>query len=168
MRRTPRGRDGGIGHTRWATHGHPTETNAHPHLDCAGAIAVVHNGIIENHAELAARLRAGGHILRSDTDTEVLAHLIEEEMAAGRAPGRRRRAPRCARSRGAFSIAVVAAASRATIVAARRVSPLIVGHGRRRRPSASCVGHPRVLEHTRDLWSLDDDQVAELRPGSCG
>src|SRR5580692_4223936 len=79
----PAGVTAGIGHTRWATHGHPTEMNAHPHLDCSGRVAVVHNGIIENWRELAARLVASGHVLASDTDTEMFAHLVEEEMAAG-------------------------------------------------------------------------------------
>src|ERR1700735_3647085 len=73
----------GIGHTRWATHGHPTVDNAHPHLDCTGRLAVIHNGIIENHAALRTDLVAGGHTMRSATDTEVVAHLIEDHMAAG-------------------------------------------------------------------------------------
>jgi glucosamine--fructose-6-phosphate aminotransferase (isomerizing) len=75
----------GIGHTRWATHGRPSEQNAHPHFDCRGRIAVVHNGIIENHAELSARLVADGHVMASETDTEVVAHLIEHEVLAGAA-----------------------------------------------------------------------------------
>src|SRR5579872_3925500 len=75
--------EAGIGHTRWATHGHPTEANAHPILDCTATLAVVHNGIIENWRELAERLRAEGHVFTSDTDTEVIAHLVESERAAG-------------------------------------------------------------------------------------
>ena len=86
----------GIGHTRWATHGHPTETNAHPILDCTGDVAVVHNGIIENWRELAERLRDEGHTFVSDTDTEVIAHLVERELSAGRR-WPTRCVPRCAR-----------------------------------------------------------------------
>src|SRR5580698_6302516 len=79
----PAGPSAGIGHTRWATHGHPTVDNAHPHLDCTGRLAVIHNGIIENHAALRTDLVAGGHTMRSATDTEVVAHLIEDHMARG-------------------------------------------------------------------------------------
>ena len=84
----PTGHAAAIGHTRWATHGGPTAENAHPHIDCTGRLALIHNGIIENHAELRAELEAAGHTLVSATDTEVLAHLIEQEMAGGATPGR--------------------------------------------------------------------------------
>ena len=146
----PRTRPGrpsaGIGHTRWATHGRPTEENAHPHADCTGRLALVHNGIIENHVELADELIAAGHHLESATDTEVLAHLIESQLAATRPtawPGPS--APRCGRVRGAFAIAVVHADEPDVIVAARRVSPLILGLADGRRlPGVGHPGHPRA------------------------
>ncbi len=116
----------GIGHTRWATHGHPTVDNAHPHLDCTGRLAVIHNGIIENHAALRAELVAGGHTMCSATDTEVVAHLIEGHMAHGLPLAEATRAALGA-VRGAFSIAVVHADEPDTIVAARRSTPLILG-----------------------------------------
>ena len=157
----------GIGHTRWATHGHPTESNAHPILDCTGNVAVVHNGIIENWRELAEQLRAEGHTFVSDTDTEVIAHLVET-----RARGRRRRSPtrcgpRCARSAGAFALAVVCAGEPGTIVAGRRVSPLIIGMGDGDDGEGLLASDiPALLGRTRRFWVLDDDQVVELRPGS--
>jgi glucosamine--fructose-6-phosphate aminotransferase (isomerizing) len=160
------GATAGIGHTRWATHGHPTETNAHPHLDCSGRVAVVHNGIIENWRELSARLRDGGHILDSDTDTEMFAHLVEEEMASGASLANAVRSA-LREVRGAFALAVVAASEPGTIVAARRVSPLVVGMGEGDSPLGLLASDiPALLGHTRRFWVLDDDQVVELRPGS--
>jgi glutamine---fructose-6-phosphate transaminase (isomerizing) len=161
----PRGTTSGIGHTRWATHGGPTEGNAHPHVDCARGLALVHNGIIENHLELADELVAGGHRLESETDTEVLAHLIEEAMGehpeAG-LPGAVRSA--LTRVRGAFSLAVVCAGEPDLIVASRRVSPLLMGVSADAAFLASDI--PALLGLTRDFFLLEDDQVAELRPGS--
>ncbi|MGH9018873.1 MAG: glutamine--fructose-6-phosphate transaminase (isomerizing), partial [Acidimicrobiales bacterium] len=162
----PSGVTAGIGHTRWATHGHPTEVNAHPHLDCSGRVAVVHNGIIENWRELAARLESAGHVLASDTDTEVFAHLVEEEMAAGAPLANAVRAT-LREVRGAFAVAVVAAAEPGTIIGARRVSPLVVGMGDGDTPTGLLASDiPALLGHTRRFWVLDDDQVVELRPGS--
>src|ERR1017187_8981905 len=115
----PVGHGAGIGHTRWATHGHPTPENAHPHLDCTGRLALIHNGIIENHAALRADLLADGHIMTSATDTEVMAHLIERHLARGLTLTEATRAALHA-VRGAFSIAVVHADEPDTIVAARR------------------------------------------------
>jgi glucosamine--fructose-6-phosphate aminotransferase (isomerizing) len=156
----------GIGHTRWATHGHPTENNAHPHLDCTGTVAVVHNGIIENWRELAARLVASGHVLASDTDTEVFAHLVEEEMAGGASLANAVRST-LREVRGAFALAVVAASEPGTIVGARRVSPLVVGMGDGDEPMGLLASDiPALLGRTRRFWVLDDDQVVELRPGS--
>jgi len=160
----------GIGHTRWATHGHPTEENAHPIMDCSGRVAVVHNGIIENWRELSARLAADGHVRTSDTDTEVFAHLIEEELASGASLADAVRST-LREVRGAFALAVVCAGEPGTIVASRRVSPLIVGmcEGEDGEPSGAAVlasDVPALLGRTRRLWVLEDDQVVELRPGS--
>jgi glutamine---fructose-6-phosphate transaminase (isomerizing) len=153
----------GIGHTRWATHGPPSERNAHPHLDCHGTVALVHNGIIENHAELAEHLVASGHRFASDTDSEVLAHLIEDQMAAGSDLAAAVRAV-LHEVRGAFALGVVTSADPELIVAARRVSPLIIGRAEGATYLASDV--PALLGHTRDLLVLEDDQLAELRPGA--
>jgi glucosamine--fructose-6-phosphate aminotransferase (isomerizing) len=158
----PVGRSTGIGHTRWATHGHPTEANAHPHLDCTGRLALIHNGIIENHADLSAELEAAGHRLVSDTDTEVLAHMVEAGMAGGASLTDAVRAA-LSRVRGAFAVAVVHADQPDLVVAARRVSPLVVGLTDGSALLASDI--PALLGRTRRLFALEDDQVAELRPG---
>ncbi|MGO9458475.1 MAG: glutamine--fructose-6-phosphate transaminase (isomerizing) [Acidimicrobiales bacterium] len=159
----PAGRRTAIGHTRWATHGSPTPENAHPHLDCTGRLAVVHNGIIENHTELAGELVARGHRLVSETDTEVLAHLLEEEVAAGRPLAEALRAV-VARLRGSFSVAAVSADEPTAIVAARRAAPLVVGIDGSSALLASDI--PALLGRTRRLFALDDDQLAELGPGT--
>ncbi|MEX1287805.1 MAG: glutamine--fructose-6-phosphate transaminase (isomerizing), partial [Acidimicrobiia bacterium] len=147
----------GIGHTRWATHGPPTEANAHPHVDCTGTVAVVHNGIIENHAKLRDELIIAGHEFRSDTDTEVIAHLIESmvdrPLAAAVAEVMRR-------AEGALAIAVVRTDLPDVIVAARRGSPLVVGIGDGEGFVASDI--PAILEHTRDIVVVDDDRVAVI------
>ncbi len=161
----PPGVTAGIGHTRWATHGRPTDENAHPHLDCTGRLALIHNGIIENHDELGHELVAAGHRLVSETDTEVLAHLIESNLAAepgGGLAGAVRAA--ISRVRGSFAIAVVWADQPDLIVAARRVSPLLMGINDGAAFLASDI--PAILGLTRDFFVLEDDQVAELRPGS--
>ena len=153
----------GIVHTRWATHGQPNETNAHPHLDCSGAVAIVHNGIIENHLELAESLVAQGHVLASETDTEVLAPLIEDRLRDGvDLEEAVRRA--LAVVRGAFALVVMSSAEPDLIVAARRISPLIVGVTEQASFLASDI--PALLDRTRDLIALEDDQLAVLRPGS--
>jgi glutamine---fructose-6-phosphate transaminase (isomerizing) len=153
----------GIGHTRWATHGHPTPENAHPHLDCTGRLAIIHNGIIENHAVLRAQLIAEGHTITSATDTEVIAHLIEGHMAAGLPlTGATREALRAVR--GAFSIAVVHAEAPDTIVAARRSTPLILGLNDGVALLASDI--PALLGHASELYALADDQLAVLTPGA--
>ncbi len=156
----------GIGHTRWATHGHPTEANAHPVLDCTGDVAVVHNGIIENWRELAEKLREEGHTFVTDTDTEVIAHLVERELSGGDSLADAVRAT-LREVRGAFAIAVVCAGEPGTIVAARRVSPLIIGMGDGDSGEGLLASDiPALLGRTRRFWVLDDDQIVVLRPGS--
>ncbi|GAB4284146.1 MAG: glutamine--fructose-6-phosphate transaminase (isomerizing) [Coriobacteriia bacterium] len=151
----------GIGHTRWATHGAPTEANAHPHADCTGRIAIVHNGIIENYSELREELAATGHVLRSDTDTETVAHLIESYYT-GDITEAVRRAVR--RLDGSYALAVVHADEPETIVAARKDSPLIVGAGTGENIVASDI--PAVLEYTRDVLVLEDGDVATVTAGT--
>ena len=153
----------GIGHTRWATHGGPTEHNAHPHTDCTGALALVHNGIIENHVELGDELVSAGHDLRSETDTEVLAHLIEASMAAGAGLADAVRAA-LARVEGSFAVAAVHASDPELIVAGRRASPLVAGRTDDSGLVASDI--PALLAATREVYVIDDDQIVEVRPGS--
>jgi glucosamine--fructose-6-phosphate aminotransferase (isomerizing) len=159
----PRGAVAGIGHTRWATHGPPVERNAHPHTDCAGAVAVVHNGIIENYLDLTGELAASGHELRSDTDTEVLAHMVEERLAGGLSVADAVRAT-LRRVQGSFAVAVVHAGDPDLIVAARRGSPLIAGRTDGSALVASDI--PAVLPLTREVYVLEDDHMVEARPGS--
>ncbi|MDQ2826709.1 MAG: glutamine--fructose-6-phosphate transaminase (isomerizing) [Actinomycetota bacterium] len=153
----------GIGHTRWATHGGPTERNAHPHTDCSGALALVHNGIIENHVELGDELVSAGHDLRSETDTEVLAHMIEAGMTTGLPLAGAVRAA-LLRVEGSFAVAVVHADEPDLIVAARRSSPLVAGRTDHAGLVASDI--PALLAATREVYVLDDDQLVEVRPGS--
>jgi len=149
--------DMGIGHTRWATHGVPNECNAHPHLDCKGNIAVVHNGIIENSGTLKQGLQARGHKFVSDTDTEVIAHLIEEAF-----DGNLEDAVIEAlwQIEGTYGIAVVSSQDRNKIVAARKGSPLLIGLGEGEYYVASDVS--AILAHTREVVYLDDGDVAVL------
>ena len=142
----------GIGHTRWATVGSPSKLNAHPHLDCTGRIAVVHNGSVENHYELREELRQRGHRFRSETDTEVLAHLLEES-------GADRVAEALARVHGPYAIAVLYEGSD-TIIAARRGSPIIIGLGEGENMVGSDV--PAVLEHARGFMHLEDGDIATV------
>ncbi|MEV0278391.1 glutamine--fructose-6-phosphate transaminase (isomerizing) [Streptomyces sp. NPDC050610] len=150
----------GIGHTRWATHGAPTDTNAHPHLDNSGRVAVVHNGIIENFAALREELAERGHALASETDTEVVAHLLAEEFSAG---GDLADAMRhvCRRLEGAFTLVAVHADEPDVVVGARRNSPLVVGVGAGESFLASDVA--AFIAHTREAVELGQDQVVELR-----
>ncbi|MEU0686869.1 glutamine--fructose-6-phosphate transaminase (isomerizing) [Streptomyces uncialis] len=150
----------GIGHTRWATHGAPTDSNAHPHLDNAGRVAVVHNGIIENFAALRTELAARGHTLGSETDTEVVAHLLAEEYSAGADLGEALRRV-CRRLEGAFTLVAVHADEPDLVVGARRNSPLVVGVGEGEAFLASDVS--AFIDHTRSAIELGQDQVVELR-----
>ena len=159
----PTGHAAAIGHTRWATHGSPTAENAHPHTDCTGRIALIHNGIIENHAELRAELVAAGHTLTSATDTEVMAHLIEQGMADGASLTEATRAM-LRRVRGAFSIAAICADEPDTIVAARRLTPLVLGLADGMALLASDI--PALIGHTRRVFALADDELAVLTPGT--
>ncbi|MFJ8002035.1 glutamine--fructose-6-phosphate transaminase (isomerizing) [Streptomyces sp. NPDC096310] len=150
----------GIGHTRWATHGGPTDTNAHPHLDNAGRVAVVHNGIIENFAALRAELAERGHDLGSDTDTEVVPHLLAEAFSScGDLAEAMRQV--CRRLEGAFTLVAVHADAPDVVVGARRNSPLVVGVGEGESFLASDVA--AFIAHTRSAIELGQDQVVEAR-----
>jgi len=149
----------GLGHTRWATHGRPTEENAHPHRDCTGRLVVVHNGIIENYLELKGELQRAGHRFVTETDTEIVAHLVESEM---RGDGLERAVRRAlGRLRGLFALVLMSADDPDTLVAARNGPPLVVGLGDGEYFVASDV--PAILSHTRDVVFLDDGEVAVVR-----
>ncbi|MEK7477297.1 MAG: glutamine--fructose-6-phosphate transaminase (isomerizing) [Candidatus Coatesbacteria bacterium] len=152
----------GIGHTRWATHGAPSEKNSHPHCDCRGDIAVVHNGIIENYQELKNQLEARGHVFKSETDTEVVAHLLEEEFTQG-APSLVEAARRALpKAKGAYALGLLRRQEPGVLVAARLGSPLIVGLGSGENYVASDV--PAILSRTRNIVYLNDGEVIELTP----
>jgi glutamine---fructose-6-phosphate transaminase (isomerizing) len=154
----------GIGHTRWATHGRPSEENAHPHTDCDGTLVVVHNGIIENYLEIKDRLLAEGHRFKSQTDTEVVAHLIEHHL---RATGRLDRAVKAALKEvtGSYAIGVVSTAAPDRLVAAKQgAGSVVVGLGQGEMFVASDI--PAILAHTRDVVVLEDDEVAVVTADS--
>jgi glutamine---fructose-6-phosphate transaminase (isomerizing) len=148
----------GMGHTRWATHGQPTDRNAHPHVDCDDRIAVIHNGIIENFHELKERLRKAGHEFRSDTDTECIAHLIEERYQ-GDLPAAVRAA--VAELEGAFALVVLSADHPDLFVGVRVSSPMVVGLGNGENLLASDA--PALLDRTRRIVPLTDGQMVEVR-----
>ncbi|TAM74347.1 glutamine--fructose-6-phosphate transaminase (isomerizing) [bacterium] len=145
----------GLGHTRWATHGRPNDVNAHPHLDCTGSIAVVHNGIIENYAELRERLKAQGHRFVSETDTEVISHLIESHDKGDIVDAVRRT---LAELRGAFGLGVISSKDPTRLIFARNgASPLIVGVGQQEMFVASDI--PALLQYTRDTVVIQEGEV---------
>ncbi|NLG34410.1 MAG: glutamine--fructose-6-phosphate transaminase (isomerizing) [Lentisphaerae bacterium] len=151
----------GIGHTRWATHGEPSEVNSHPHLDGSGRIAVVHNGIIENDSELRAELQAKGHVFLSQTDTEVIPHLIEEILKeSGKTPAEAIREA-LKRAKGAYALGIVFRDQPDVLYAARCGSPLIIGAGEGEQYIASDV--PAILNRVQKIIYLNDGEVAELR-----
>jgi glutamine---fructose-6-phosphate transaminase (isomerizing) len=162
----------GIGHTRWATHGAPTEENAHPHRDCRGIVVVVHNGIIENYLDLKKELQAEGHKFVTETDTEVIAHLIEKYQeslragaeASGARPPSLEEAVRLAvrQLKGVFALAIISTRDLNKIVAVRQGPPAVIGLGKDEYFVASDV--PAILYHTRDLFFLSDGDVAVLTP----
>src|ERR1700683_357027 len=149
----------GIGHTRWATHGRPTEENAHPHRDCTGNLVVVHNGIVENYLTLKHSLEAEGHEFKTDTDTEVIAHLVEKYF-----DGNLEQAVRAALKEvtGVFALAVISSSDPNKIVAARNGPPVVIGLGDGEYFVASDV--PAILNHTRDMFYLADGDMAVLTP----
>jgi len=146
----------GIGHTRWATHGRPTEENAHPHRDCKNRIVVVHNGIIENYLELKRELTGEGHTFVTETDTEVVAHLVEKEMRRDGLAAAVRRA--LARLHGLFALVLISVDDPETIVAVRNGPPVVIGLGQDEYFVASDI--PAILAHTRDVVFLDDREIA--------
>ncbi|MCP3977754.1 MAG: glutamine--fructose-6-phosphate transaminase (isomerizing) [bacterium] len=151
----------GVGHTRWATHGRPSEENAHPHRDCSGRLVVIHNGIIENYIELKHELAAQGHEFVTETDTEIVAHAIEQEMRdSGNdlSEAMRRVLPRL---RGIYALVAMSVDDPETIVAARQGPPLVVGIGKDEYFVASDI--PAILSHTKDMIFMEDGELVVLR-----
>src|SRR3569832_924919 len=149
-----------VGHTRWATHGRPTEENAHPHRDCTGRIVVVHNGIIENYLDLKKQLQSEGHQFVTETDTEIVAHLVEREMKADGLENAVRRA--LLYMRGLFALVLMSADDPKKIVTVRNGPPIVVGLGDNEFFVASDI--PAILSHTRDVVFLGDEEMAVITP----
>src|ERR1022692_1401326 len=149
----------GIGHTRWATHGRPTEENAHPHRDCTGDIVVVHNGIVENYLALKQQLQAEGHQFKTQTDTEIIAHLVEKHFQGNLEEAVRAAVKQLA---GVFALVAIARTDPNKIVAARFGPPVVIGLGDNEYFVASDV--PAILPHTRDMFFLADGDLAILTP----
>ena len=154
----------GIGHTRWATHGRPTEENAHPHRDCTGKIVVVHNGIVENYLSLKKKLISEGHKFTTETDTEIIAHLIEKyyiNSGNGHRPSLEESVRKAVKElTGVFALVVIATDDPRKIVAARNGPPVVIGIGKDEYFVASDV--PALLDHTRDLFFLADGDLAVI------
>jgi glutamine---fructose-6-phosphate transaminase (isomerizing) len=148
----------GLGHTRWATHGRPTEENAHPHRDCKGEIVVVHNGIVENYLELKQELEKEGHKFVTETDTEIVAHLVEKYMDGGPLENAVRKAIK--RLSGVYALVILSIKDQGKIVAARNGPPVVVGLGQNEYFVASDI--PGILAHTRDMFFLSDGDIAVL------
>ncbi len=153
----------GIGHTRWATHGRPTEENAHPHRDCTGRIVVVHNGIIENYLQLKEMLREKGHEFKTETDTEVVAHLIEEYQKQG-AEFEEAVRKTVQQLRGIFALSIISADEPDKIIAVREGPPVVIGLGDGEFFVASDI--PAILQHTRDVFYLGEREIAILTKDS--
>jgi glucosamine--fructose-6-phosphate aminotransferase (isomerizing) len=149
----------GIGHTRWATHGRPTEENAHPHRDCTGRVVVVHNGIIENYLQLKERLRKTDHHFVTETDTEIIAHLIEEYLKKDASFEQAVRSA-VTELRGIFALSIINADEPDTIIAVRQGPPVVIGLGDREFFVASDI--PPILQHTRDVFFLGDGEIAVI------
>jgi glucosamine--fructose-6-phosphate aminotransferase (isomerizing) len=149
----------GVGHTRWATHGRPTEENAHPHRDCTGRVIVVHNGIIENYLQLKEELRKKDHQFVTETDTEIVAHLIEEHLKEGSGFEAAVRAT-VKQLRGIFALSMLSADNADTIISARQGPPVVIGLGDDECFVASDI--PAILEHTRDVFFLSDGEIAVM------
>jgi glucosamine--fructose-6-phosphate aminotransferase (isomerizing) len=149
----------GIGHTRWATHGRPTEENAHPHRDCSGRVVVVHNGIIENYLQLKERLRKTDHRFVTETDTEIIAHLIEEYLKQGLNFEQAVQST-VGELRGIFALSIINADESDTIIAVRQGPPVVIGLGDREFFVASDI--PPILQHTRDVFFLGDGEIAVI------
>ncbi|MFQ5639920.1 MAG: glutamine--fructose-6-phosphate transaminase (isomerizing), partial [bacterium] len=150
----------GIAHTRWATHGHPNQANAHPHTDCTGEIALIHNGIIENYLAIKTELSANGHKFITDTDTEALVHLIEEYYQHGNDLEAAVRAA-LSQVQGTYGIALISSREPDTLIAARNGSPLVVGMGDNEYVVASDVS--AIISHTKDVTYLEDNEVAIIK-----
>ncbi|MBM3774057.1 MAG: glutamine--fructose-6-phosphate transaminase (isomerizing) [Acidobacteria bacterium] len=150
----------GVGHTRWATHGRPTEENAHPHRDCTGDVVVVHNGIVENYLTLKRQLEAEGHQFKTETDTEIIAHLVEKFSEGRSLEDAVRKAAK--QLTGVFALAVLSRSDPNKIVAARLGPPVVIGLGDEEYFVASDV--PAILSHTRDMFFLADGDMAVLTP----
>jgi glucosamine--fructose-6-phosphate aminotransferase (isomerizing) len=159
IRRRPLAGECGIGHTRWATHGRPSEDNAHPHTDCGGTIALVHNGIVENHWSLKERLRAEGHVFRTETDTEVIVHLVEKHFRGSLEEAVRAAVPEL---EGAFAVACVSSRDPGRIVVARNGPPAVVGLGAGETFVSSDI--TPLLAHTRRVVYMADGEIAVLTP----
>ncbi len=155
----------GLGHTRWATHGRPTEENAHPHRDCSGKLVVIHNGIIENYLELKKELQQRGHTFVTETDTEIVAHLIEDEMKTAGTDLAVSFTAILARLRGIYVLVALHTEAPDTLVAARVGPPLVIGIGEEPGEYFVASDIPAILHHTKNVIFMDDHEVVVLTPG---